>query len=74
MSTKYYIGSSGDTHWQATKSKTLRGAKCCAMRAYQQSVGGSISVAESGRVVDGITEIVPVAVRYGYDNTWMEAV
>lgn len=69
----YYISGGGDD-WQQTTAKTLIGAKRAATNAYQVCSGGRVEVGEDTgrRDVNGVGEIVKVAVKRGYDK-WQGA-
>lgn len=69
--TKYYICGGADTHWIATRAKTLVGAKRVAGKTYQLAVGGKIEIAEAVGSSNQ-SRFERVAVRYGYD-AWQRA-
>ena len=58
---QYVICGGADQYWTGTGATTVRGAKNCASRAYQQAPGGKIEIAQ---VSD--EQYVPIAVKYGY--------
>ena len=69
--TYFVTSTTGDTKWHKTNATTLRAAKAAASKMYEQSFNGRIEVGKN-RAEDNAPSIEVVAVKYGYDNKWVE--
>mgnify|MGYP003462573640 FL=1 len=67
---QWVVVGGAEDYWLRTAAKTLDGAKRCATKEYQVSVGGKIKVGQVASVGDEF-RVEVVAVKHGYD-AWMD--